>query len=172
MSDELAGEGTDLRVGEEGRFAATWQNKAAGRALRAARQGATQSDFAAALSRDLGVPISATALSGWETGRRQVPAPVWLAAAMAAKVSLDAILAESGTPEAVTFVEGLGLLQRIESQAVELRALREELAEVRQQYGTLYADVIQALSRAGVAFAPGRQGGRTNERRRESGAAG
>jgi hypothetical protein len=169
MSDELVDEGPELRSGEEGRFAATWQNKAAGRALRAARQGTTQADFAAVLSRDLGVPISATALSGWETGRRQVPAPVWLAAAMASNLSLDAILAESGTAEAVSFVEGLGLVRRIDSQAAEMRALREELAELRQQYGTFYTDVIQSFSRAGVRFTPGRQAGQADERRRETG---
>jgi hypothetical protein len=49
----------------------------AGRVLRAARQGAKQSEFAATLSEELCIPISTTALSGWETGRRQVPAPVW-----------------------------------------------------------------------------------------------
>jgi transcriptional regulator with XRE-family HTH domain len=167
MSDEPVDEGHELRSGEEGRFAATWQNKAAGRALRAARQGVTQSDFAAALSRDLGVPISATALSGWETGRRQVPAPVWLAAAMVSKQSLDATLADSGAPEAVSWAEGLGLSQRMESQAADLRKLREELAELRQQYATFYTDVIQAFSRAGVSFRPSRQaaGGATDQRR-------
>lgn len=172
VSDEPVDEGPELRSGEEGRFAATWQNKAAGRALRAARQGAKQSDFAAVLSRDLGVPISTTALSGWETGRRQVPAPIWLAAAMASNLSLDAILAESGTAEAVGWVEGLGLVQRLESQAGELRALREELAELRQQYATLYTDVIQSFTRAGVRFAPSRQPSQAAERRRETGTAG
>jgi transcriptional regulator with XRE-family HTH domain len=172
MSDDVPDEGQEPR-GEEGRFAATWQNKAAGRALRVARQRARQSEFAAALSRELGVPISATALSGWETGRRQVPAPVWLAAAMVSNQSLDAVLAESGAPEAVSWAEGLGLPQRIESQAAELRSLREELAALRQQYGALYADVIQSFTRAGVRFTPSRQTGRAEpERRRARGSAG
>src|SRR5438552_2312659 len=89
--------------GDEGRFAATWQNKAAGRALRVARQSlgpnrSKQSVFAATLSDELKVQISPTTLSGWETGRRQVPASVWIAAAMTSNQSLDAILGESGAP--------------------------------------------------------------------------
>ena len=86
--------------GEEGRFAATWQNKAAGRALRAARlsldgQESKQTAFASMLSDQLGIAVNPTTLSGWETGRRTVPAPVWMAAAMAARQSIDALLGET-----------------------------------------------------------------------------
>src|SRR5215471_9944789 len=110
MSDDVPEEVQEPR-GEEGRFAATWQNKAAGRSLRAARQSAKQSEFAATLSQELGTTISTTALSGYETGRRQVPAAVLMAAAMAANQSLDALMGESGAPESVQWAEGLGLPQ-------------------------------------------------------------
>jgi ribosomal protein L29 len=143
MSEEVPEEVLEPR-GEEGRFAATWQNKAAGRALRAARQGAKQAEFAATLSQELGVTISTTALSGWETGRRQVPAPVWMAAAMAAQQSLDALVAESGAPEAVAWAEGLGLPQRMESQAADIRELKAELAALRQQYADFQTQAAMA----------------------------
>src|SRR5260370_38645153 len=100
MSEDVLEEGPEPR-GEEGRFATMWQNKAAGRALRAARAEAKQAEFAAALSQELGIPVSTTALSGWETGRRQVPVPVLMAAAKIANGSLDALLGESGAPEVV-----------------------------------------------------------------------
>lgn len=154
MSDDALDDGPEPR-GEEGRFAATWQNKAAGRALRAARQAAKQSEFAATLSQELGIPISATALSGWETGRRQVPAPVWMAAAMAAGQSLDALVAESGAPEAVSWAKGLGLPQRMESQAADIQDLKAELAALRQQYADFQTNVMQSLTRAGLPHAPG-----------------
>src|SRR3982751_4035325 len=94
------------RSGEEGRFASTWQNKAAGRALRAARlslggQESKQTAFASMLSEQLGIAVNPTTLSGWETGRRTVPAPVWMAAAMAAQQSIDALLGETSMPEVV-----------------------------------------------------------------------
>ncbi len=166
MSEDALDEGQEPR-GEEGRFAATWQNKAAGRALRAARLGAKQSDFAATLSQELGIPISTTALSGWETGRRQVPAPVWVAAAMASSQSLDALLAESGAPEAISWAEGLGLTQRMESQEADIRDLKVEFAAMRQQYADLQTDVMQTLSRAGLPHAP-RQAAREGRRERKS----
>jgi transcriptional regulator with XRE-family HTH domain len=166
MSEDALDEVQEPR-GEEGRFAATWQNKAAGRALRAARRDAKQSDFAAALSRELGIPISTTALSGWETGRRQVPAPVWVAAAMASSQSLDALLAESGTAEAVGWAEGLGLPQRMESHETDIRDLKAELAAMRQQYADFQNDVRQTLSRAGLPDVP-RQTGRETRRERKT----
>jgi hypothetical protein len=152
MNDEVLEEGPEPR--DEGRFAATWQNKAAGRALRVARQGAKQLEFAAALSRELGVTISVTALSGWETGRRQVPAPVWMAAAMAAGQSLDALVAESGAPEAVAWAEGLGLPQRMDSQDADIRDLKSELAAMRQQYADFQTSVMETLGRGGLPQAP------------------
>jgi transcriptional regulator with XRE-family HTH domain len=148
---------TQERPGEEGRFAGTWQNKAAGRALKAARvalgaQGSKQSAFAATLSRELGIRVSPTTLSGWETGRRTVPAPVWIAAAMASQQSIDALLGESGAPEVTTWAEGLGLPQRLEAQAAEVDDLRTQLHELRQQYGEFYAAVVQEFSRHGWQF--------------------
>lgn len=153
MSEDVLDEGLEPR-GEEGRFAGTWQNKAAGRALRAGRGDAKQSEFAAALSRELGLSISTTALSGWETGRRQVPTPVLLAVAKIAERSLDALMAESGAPEVVTWAEGLGLPQRMDSQAADIAALRAELAELRQRYAAFQAEVIETFTRAGLPYSP------------------
>jgi hypothetical protein len=61
------------------------------------------------LSEQLGIPVNPTTLSGWETGRRTVPAPVWMAAAMAAQQSIDALLGETAMPEVVPWTEALGL---------------------------------------------------------------
>ncbi|MGH2769366.1 MAG: hypothetical protein ACRDJF_02425, partial [Actinomycetota bacterium] len=143
------------RGSEEGRFAASWQNKAAGRALRAARMsspdgGTKQSTFAAALSEQLGIPISPTTLSGWETGRRTVPAPVWMAAALVSKQSLDALLGEAGAPEVVTWAQSLGLPGRFEAQATEMRDLKDEVRQLRQQYASLYTQMVDAFTRAGL----------------------
>src|SRR5947209_20056826 len=142
-----------LRPGEEGRFAGTWQNKAAGRVLRAARlsvprEDGKQANFASALSEQLGIPISPTTLSGWETGRRTVPAPVWMAAAFAASQSLDALLSETGGAEVTPWAESLGLLHRLEAQQAEIHQLRDELQELRQQQASLYARLVEALTRA------------------------
>jgi hypothetical protein len=150
-------EPTDGR-GEEGRFAANWQNKAAGRALRAVRlaaapDGATQADFAATLSQELGVPISPTTLSGWETGRRAVPATVWIAAAVASNQSLDAVLGETGAPAVVGWAERMGLTGRLEGQAAEIDALRTELDGIRGELaesGAMLARCIAALEGAGL----------------------
>jgi len=115
-------EGTsDVR---EGRLANTRQNRAAGRALRAARlslgsQGSKQTAFAATLSRELGMPFTATAVSGWENGKRSVPGAVLVAAAMMTGQSLDALLGEAGEPDVVQWAETLGLPQRL--SAVEQR---------------------------------------------------
>jgi hypothetical protein len=144
--------------GEEGRYAATWQNKAAGRALRAARLavapgGAKQAVFAAKLSQELGLPISPTTLSGWETGRRAVPATVWIAAAIASSQSLDAVLGESGAPEVAGWAERLGLTTRLERHTAEIEALRAELDGVRGELadsGAMLARCVAGLERAGL----------------------
>ena len=143
--------------GDEGRFAATWQNKAAGRALRVARQSlgqsrSKQSVFAATLSDELKVQISPTTLSGWETGRRQVPASVWIAAAMTSNQSLDAILGESGAPEVAVWAEALGLTARLDALTDQIETLKADLREVRQQYADLHNDVIDTLARAGLPY--------------------
>ncbi len=144
-------EGLEVRSGDEGRFAATRQNKAAGRALRAARRETSQAAFADTLSAELGVPVSPTTLSGWETGRRSVPAAVWLAAAVASGQSLDALVGESGLPAVEEWANRLGLPQWMERQTAELQTLKDEVAGLRQQYATLYADVVQTLTQEGVA---------------------
>jgi hypothetical protein len=141
--------------GEEGRFAATWQNKAAGRALRAARlsldgQESKQTAFASMLSEQLGIPVNPTTLSGWETGRRTVPAPVWMAAAMAAQQSIDALLGETAMPEVVPWVEALGMPKRLDSQAAEIEGLKGELEQMRREHAAFYTQVVDALARAGL----------------------
>lgn len=143
------------RSGEEGRFASTWQNKAAGRALRAARlslggQESKQTAFASMLSEQLGIAVNPTTLSGWETGRRTVPAPVWMAAAMAARQSIDALLGETSMPEVVPWAEALGLPKRLDAQATEIETLKGELEQMRREHATFYAQVVDALARAGL----------------------
>jgi hypothetical protein len=155
--------------GEEGRFAATWQNKAAGRAIRAARlslgpEGAKQAAFAARLSEELGVPVSPTTLSGWETGRRAVPATVWVAAAMVSNQSLDAVLGEAGAPEVAQWTERIGLASRLERQTADLESLRVELDQVRSEVadsGAMLARCLAALERAGMLEEVAGQEGRS-----------
>jgi transcriptional regulator with XRE-family HTH domain len=125
--------------GHEGRLANTRQNRAAGRALRAARlslgpQGSKQTAFAATLSRELGMPFTATALSGWENGKRSVPGAVLVAAAMITGQSLDALFGEAGEPDVVQWVETLGLPQRV-----------LELEEELRQHGALLATAMNDL---------------------------
>jgi transcriptional regulator with XRE-family HTH domain len=147
----------DATGADEGRLAASWQNKSLGRALRAARLafgdgGSKQAAFAARLSRDLGIPVSTTAVSNWENGKRTVPGPVLLAAATAAGESLDALLSESGVPEVVAWAEGLELPQQVARLTSDMGALRTELVEVRQQYGDFFAEVVDSLARAGLPY--------------------
>ncbi len=113
-------------------------------------QDAKQSSFAAALSEQLGIPISPTTLSGWETGRRTVPAPVWMAAALVSKQSLDALLGEAGAPEVATWAQSLGLSGRLEAHAVEIQDLKDEVGKLRQQYASLYTQMVDAFTRAGL----------------------
>lgn len=81
-------------------MARTSHNAVAGRAVRQARLAAagnaTQPAFAGRLAADLGLPISAPALSSWETSKRTVPAAVLLAAARLTRASLDDLVAEVG----------------------------------------------------------------------------
>lgn len=143
--------------GDEGRFAGTWQNKAAGQALRAARLslgrlGGTQSAFAARLSEQLGISISPTTLSGWETGRRTVPVPVWMAAAVVTGQLLEAPAGVSST-EATAPTEPLALARQLGGQdAVAIAELTEQIQTLRQQYAALYAQVVEAFMRAGLPF--------------------
>src|SRR5262249_53992429 len=94
--------------GDQGRFAATDDNRTAGEVLKAARasledkDARTQLAFASAISERLRVPISPTTLSGWETARRTVPGPVLLAAAKVSGQSLDVLVAESQSTEVPT----------------------------------------------------------------------
>src|SRR5262249_17349368 len=117
---------------DEGRLASTSQNRAAGRALRAARRTMRlpddQSDkptgqaaFAERLSEVLGVPLSSPAVSNWENGRRSVPSAVLVAAAMAAGQSIDALFGEAGEPAVVEWANTLGLPARMGQLEAEIR---------------------------------------------------
>src|SRR5205823_13779907 len=102
---------------------------------------------------ELGVHISPTTLSGWETGRRAVPATVWIAAAIASNQSLDAVLGEAGTPEVAAWAERMGLPNRLEQHTAELEALRSELDQLRGELadsGAMLARCVGALERAGL----------------------
>jgi hypothetical protein len=154
----------------EGKLAASWQNKAIGRALRAARlalgEGSSkQAAFAARLSRDLQMPLSATAVSNWESGRRTVPGAVLLAAATAASESMDALLGESGEPKVVTWVEGLGLPQRLRAQEAELHSLRNQMGDLQR----IVADLQVASMDEASARPTGDLGESGGPRRRASG---
>ncbi len=147
--------------GHEGRLANTRHNRAAGRALRAARlslgpQGSKQTAFAATLGRELGMPFTATAVSGWENGKRSVPGAVLVAAAMMTGQSLDALLGEAGEPDVVQWAETLGLPQRLTAleHRVGLRPPTDEdgaggtplerVTNLEAQLATL-AQIVQAL---------------------------
>jgi len=103
-----------------------------------------QAGFAATLNRELGVPISPTTLSGWETGRRTVPAAVWLAAALSSNQSLDALLADVGAPNVSTWVDSIGLTGRLDVLMNTIGRLEAELIEVRQHLGLPWHSVTDA----------------------------
>jgi hypothetical protein len=107
------------------------------------------------------MPFTATAVSGWENGKRSVPGAVLVAAAMITGQSLDALLGEAGEPDVVQWAESLGLPQRL--AALEHRlGLRpptdegsgsqgdtspERVADLEAQLATL-AQVVEALQQS------------------------
>lgn len=125
---------------EEGRLQATWQNRAAGRALRSARVsmsdgGSKQAAFASRLSRGLGISISVAALSNWENGRRTVPMAVLVEAATTSGKSIDSLLGESGEPVISEWVAELELPRRVatlERRVQEFAGLSDEVAELKE----------------------------------------
>jgi transcriptional regulator with XRE-family HTH domain len=173
--------------GHEGRIAATRHNRAAGKALRAARlslgpQGSKQAAFAATLGRELGMPFTATAVSGWENGKRSVPGAVLVAAAIVTGQSLDALLGEAEEPEVVRWAETLGLPRRlaileqqlgllspgdegVNSVGEHLGARFSHLEREMEENGKLLAAVLMALQRRKIPLdeegdqRPGRQHG-------------
>lgn len=146
----------DNDVPSEGRFASTWQNRAAGRALRAARlspeAGATQVDFAARLSVGLGIDISPATLSNYESGRRGVPTAVLIEAGLVSGRSIDDLLARSEEPRLQGRVlppsetDLSQLLQRFEEQKQLIVSLKREV----EDQALLLARVRRTLEQAGL----------------------
>ncbi len=73
-----------------------------------------------------------------------------MAAALVSKRSLDALLGEAGAPEVVNWAQSLGLPGRLEAQAAEMRDLKDEVAKLRRQYTSLYTQMVDAFTRAGM----------------------
>jgi transcriptional regulator with XRE-family HTH domain len=124
----------------DGRFASTRQNQLAGRALRAARQasgtgpeGVTQVEFAARLGAGLGIEISASALSNWESGRRSVPTAVLIEAAAASSQSTDALLARAGSTRVDASADHVDLAQQLAEQRRALSDFGRLLARMRRR---------------------------------------
>ncbi|MGH7882488.1 MAG: helix-turn-helix domain-containing protein [Candidatus Dormibacteraceae bacterium] len=151
----------EQREADDGKLATTWQNRAAGRALRVARSSMTdgiskQAAFASRLSRQLGIPISVSSLSNWENGRRTVPGAVLLEAAFTSESSLDAILGEVGEPEVTNWAEKLGFPERVAELEMQMAAQKEtirSLAQIREELaasGQTMARVVNALDEAGI----------------------
>jgi transcriptional regulator with XRE-family HTH domain len=133
----------------DGRFASTRQNQVAGRALRAARQasgpdpeGLTQVEFAARLGVGLGIEISASALSNWESGRRSVPTAVLIEAAAASSQSTDALLARAGSPRVGASADQVDLVGLAQQMAEQRRALSD--------FGRLVARMRRRLEEEGI----------------------
>lgn len=84
---------------EAAKYARTEQNRRAGKMIKAARGEQKGILFAPALSQALGVAVSESSLSNYETGRRAVPAAVLLAASDVSGKSLD-VLFRSALDEA------------------------------------------------------------------------
>ena len=163
----------ERQAAPEGRFASTWQNRVAGRALRAARLAKSDSDgkqvgFAASLARGLGIDISAAALSNWESGRRSVPAAVLIEAAVASGSSIDDLLSRLGEPKITEWTASrtelsaggaahsrasasdLGELgSAIEEQRQTLATFRREL----QEQGRMLARMRSELKDRGITLA-------------------
>jgi len=89
-------------MSQVGRVAATDYNGMASRGIRRARDEMrlSQGDFARKLSDQMGLGSKArfkqSTISGWELGRRQVPAGALIAAADAAAITIAAALGRSG----------------------------------------------------------------------------
>src|SRR5262249_15257022 len=139
----------DRSEAEEGRrLAASWQNRSAGRVLRAARGAmpegeSKQAAFAARLSREIGIPVSASPLSNWETGRRTVPGPVLIEAAIVSGSSFDALLASVGEPAADEWAERLGFPERVAELERELEKHGAMLAALVNRYEAMKAALVQ-----------------------------
>jgi transcriptional regulator with XRE-family HTH domain len=137
----------DDRDEDEGRkLARTWQNRMAGRVLRAARanagtDGENQAEFAARLGRATRTSVSISTLSNWETGRRTVPGPMLIEAAIATGGSLDALLASAGEDEPATAAWA--------AKRTFPARVRELEQELRQQ-AALLATMLKALEERGI----------------------
>lgn len=92
--------------------------------------GSKQAAFAARLGRAIGLDISVSTLSNWETGRRTVPGPVLIEAAIASGTSIDTLLGDTGQPETTTWAETLGLPQKIAGLEESVAASTDTLAKV------------------------------------------
>ncbi|MGH2731522.1 MAG: hypothetical protein ACRDJG_00975 [Actinomycetota bacterium] len=75
---------------------------------------------------------------------------MWMAAALVSKQSLDALLGEAGAPEIVTWAESLGLAGRLEAHVAEIQDLKDGVGKLRQQYASLYTQMVDAFTRAGL----------------------
>jgi hypothetical protein len=131
-------------------MAGTWQNAAAGQVVRAAREAmpdkVTQDAFAARLSRDLGFPISASAVSNWETGRRGVPGAVLVGSVLASGTSADALLASVQKPPVERWAKRLGFPERVTQLEEEQRAQGSMLAMIL----TSLESLTSAIRGAGI----------------------
>jgi transcriptional regulator with XRE-family HTH domain len=117
--------------------AKTWQNRAAGAALRVARGGQRQEDFASALGGELGYSLSGQAVAGYETGNRGVPSAVLLAAAMLAGKSVDALFLEAEL-DVEPLQEWLAAVVNATSRdQLVSRAIDELQAQMDQVFGEL-----------------------------------
>ncbi len=110
--------------------------------------GSKQAAFAARLSRATGVPVSVSTLSNWETGRRTVPGPMLIEAAIASGSSVDALLASAGEPASDAWAETLSFPQRVSELERERDRQRPRVVELEtelQQQGALLAAAMNAL---------------------------
>lgn len=110
------------------KMAGTWANKAVGRWLAHQREKrfGTQPRLSAYLFEHLGVPVSTSAISGWENGNRQMPAAVLAVTLMANKDPANAarLLVRSlraGPPESPE-----SKLARAEVEIARLRAALDQ----------------------------------------------
>jgi transcriptional regulator with XRE-family HTH domain len=142
---------------DEGRIATTWQNRAAGQALRLARSSMDwkQAAFVSRLARDLGITLSVGGYSAYENGRRAVPGAVLVAAALISGASLDALLAEVGQPELEQWTH------RPESLSQRLAALERQVADL--QVAAMDRESAQPTAPEAEVDAEQRPGGRASD---------
>lgn len=117
-----------------------------------------QAAFASRLGRELGVAVSVSTLSNWETGRRTVPGAAVVQAAILANTSMDRLLGDlQGLTAPIVLEEPTGAanlegrVERSEQRLEALATLVGQLQEASDAQRQLLKNLIREIRTSGVA---------------------